>query len=249
METLILGDCLEKMKEIESGSVDCVICDLPYGTTACSWDTVIPFEPLWEQYKRIVKPRGAVVLFGSQPFTTDLIMSNREWFKYCWYWKKSTVGGFTSAKLKPLKIFEDICIFSEGKTANCNDNNMPYYPQGLKKIEKMTSSSTSKKGTGYARPSTIGSYVQTETNYPTQLLEFKNEQNINHPTQKPVGLCEYLIRTYTNEGETVLDNTMGSGTTGVACVHTKRNFIGIEKDETYFKIAQERIMNAQLPLI
>lgn len=241
MINLMQGDCLDRMKEIPDGSVDMILTDPPYGTTACKWDSIIPLEPMWEQLKRIIKPNGAIVMTASQPFTTTLIASNMKMFKYCWVWDKRRVGGFTSAKLKPLKLFEDVVVFSEGKTANCNKNNMQYFPQGLIECNKVTSSSTDTSNTGYARPSTKGKYIQTHTNYPKQLIEFKLDKNRQHPTQKPVALMEYLIKTYTNEGETVLDFTMGSGTTGVACVNTNRKFIGIELDETYFKIAQERI--------
>src|SRR5574344_6745 len=238
---LIHGDCLEQMKDIPDKSIDMILCDLPYGTTACKWDTVIPFEPLWEQYERIITDRGAIVLFGTQPFTSKLICSNLNLFKYCWTWNKHRVGGFTSAKLKPLKLFEDICVFSEGKTANCNKNNMNYYPQGLIEVNKVSSSSNDTSPTGYARPSTKGKYIQQYTNYPTQLVDFKLDKDRVHPTQKPVALLEYLIKTYTLEGETVLDNCMGSGSTGVACVNTNRDFIGIEKDDKYFEIARNRL--------
>jgi site-specific DNA-methyltransferase (adenine-specific) len=161
-----------------------------------------------------------------------------------WTWEKGKVGGFTSAKLKPLKLFEDIAVFSLGKTANCNLNNMNYYPQELFAVNKITKSSNDKSATGYARPSTEGSYLQEFSNYPKQLIKFNLDSDRVHPTQKPVALCEYLIKTYTNEGETVLDNTMGSGTTGVACMNTGRKFIGIERDEKYMKIAESRIATA-----
>ena len=242
MYNLILGDCLTEMQNIPDGSVDMILCDLPYGTTQCKWDSIIPFEALWKQYERIIKDKGAIVLFATQPFTSKLICSNMNMFKYCWTWDKGKVGGFTSAKLKPLKMFEDICVFSNGATANCSNRNMPYYPQGLIRVNKVSNSSTDKSETGYYRPSTAGKkYIQEYTNYPKQLLKFNLDKNRLHPTQKPVELLEYLIKTYTNEGETVLDNCMGSGSTGVACVHTGRNFIGIELDEKYFNIAKERI--------
>ncbi len=245
---LMQGDCLERMKEITSGSVDMVLTDPPYGTTACKWDSIIPLEPMWEQLKRVIKPNGAIVMTASQPFTTILIASNMGMFKYCWVWDKCKVGGFTSAKLKPLKLFEDVVVFSQGKTANCNKNNMAYFPQGLKECNKVTASSTDESDTGYARPSTKGTYVQTQTNYPSQLIKFSLEKGRVHPTQKPVALMEYLIKTYTSEGEIVLDFTMGSGTTGVACANTNRLFIGIEKDLNYFNIALERIENRYIEL-
>jgi len=244
MIELMRGDCLELMKGIPDGSIGMVLCDLPYGTTSCKWDTVIPFEPLWAQYRRVVKPKGAIVLFSTEPFTAKLICSNIAIFKYRWVWDKRNVGGFTSAKLKPLKVFEDVCVFSEGKTANCNANNMPYFPQGLVRVDKIAQSSNDKTATGYARPSTAGSYLREFSNYPKQTLTFPLDSGREHPTQKPVALCEYLIRTYTTEGELVLDNTMGSGTTGVAAMNTARRFIGIEKDEKYFQIAKARIEKA-----
>jgi site-specific DNA-methyltransferase (adenine-specific) len=244
MTNLLLGDCLEQMKQIPDGSVDMICCDPPYGTTACKWDAVIPFEPMWEQVKRVLKRNGAAVFTASQPFTSALVMSNVKMFKYCWVWEKGKVGGFTSAKLKPLKMFEDICVFSEGTTANCSKNNMPYYPQGLIRVNKVSSSSSDKSKTGYARPSQTPRYIQEYTGYPQQLLKFSLDTGRVHPTQKPVALMEYLIRTYTNPGETVLDFTAGSGTTGVACVNTDRSFIGIERDESYFTIAQSRIQSA-----
>lgn len=243
---LYQGDCLEVMKNIEDGSVDLILTDPPYGTSSCSWDSIIPFESMWEQLNRIIKPKNAIILFATQPFTSKLICSNINHFKYCWTWDKGKVGGFTSAKLKPLKLFEDICVFSQGKTANCNKNNMVYYPQGLIEVNKISRSSNDKSPTGYARPSQTKFYNQQYTNYPKQLIKFNLDKNRVHPTQKPVALLEYLIKTYTLEGETVLDFTMGSGSTGVACINTNRNFIGIELDPTYFQIAKDRIEQAQL---
>jgi site-specific DNA-methyltransferase (adenine-specific) len=198
---------------------------------------------MWSHLNRIIKPRGAVVITATQPFTSKLIMSNIGMFKYLWTWDKRKVGGFTSAKLKPLKLFEDVCVFSKANTANCNNNNMSYYPQGLIKVNKISSSSTDNSKTGYARPSNKEKYIQEYTNYPTQLIVFPLDKDRIHPTQKPIALMEYLIKTYTLEKQTVLDFTMGSGTTGVACLNTGRNFIGIEKDENYFKLAKERILN------
>lgn len=240
------GDCLELMKDIPDGSVDMILCDLPYGTTACKWDNVIPFEPLWEQYKRVIKKNGAVVLFGSEPFSSKLRISNLEWFKYDWVWIKNNAVGFVNAKLKPMNRHEVISVFSSGKTSNGNKNNMPYHPQGLIKYGKHVVSGNKKdKDNTYWRPSLKSSngmeYVQEYTNYPTTVLNFDKVQKTVHPTQKPVLLLEYLISTYTSEGETVLDNCMGSGSTGVACVNTGRNFIGIELDEQYFKTAKSRI--------
>jgi len=235
------GDCLELMKDISGKSVDAIICDLPFETTSCKWDKIIPMESLWSQYERIIKPRGAIVLFATQPFTSKLICSNLPLFKYNWTWDKGRVGGFTSAKLKPLKLFEDICVFSFGKTANCNANNMNYYPQNLIKIDKISRSSTDKTPTGYSRPSQTKEYLQEFTNYPKQLIKFNLDKVRNHPTQKPVALCEYLIETYTNEGDLVLDNCMGSGTTLLAAKNLNRQFIGIEKEQEYYNICVERL--------
>lgn len=247
---LMFGDCLDRMKEIPAGSIDLVLTDPPYGTTACKWDSVIPLEPMWEQLKRIIKPNGAIVMTASQPFTTKLISSNYEMFKYCLIWEKSKAVGFVNAKLKPMNKHEEIVVFSFGKTSNGNKNNMPYNPQGLtnfnKKINGRKGCSTDSDGNGYGRPSMKSEYVQEFTNYPTSILSIASEGKTVHPTQKPVSLMEYLIKTYTKEWETVLDFTMGSGTTGVACVNTNRNFIGIEKEEKYFEIAVKRIQNAKL---
>lgn len=234
------GDCLTVMPWIPSGSVDMVLCDLPYGTTACKWDTVIPFEPLWEQYKRVIKKNGAIVLFGSEPFSSALRMSAINIYKYDWVWIKSRSTGFLDSKLRPMKCQELISVFY---------NTQPTYNYELKKLDKPISSyrKNGKTGSLLGKTRDMVDTMQTETGYPIQLLSFPNEHNVGvdvHPTQKPIALCEYLIKTYTNEGETVLDNTMGSGTTGVACVNTKRRFIGIEQDAGYFDIAHRRILGA-----
>lgn len=229
MINLIHGDCLELMKSIPDGSVDLVLTDPPYGTTACKWDSVIPFEPMWAELKRITKKGGAIVLFGSQPFTTALIASNIKMFKYCWVWDKKRVSNPQLAKYQPLKCHEDVIVFSNG------GGKTPYFPQGLVDIEKSRKKDTSNLGHCVRK-----AYVQTKTGYPKSIQQFSFEQGL-HPTQKPVALLEYLIKTYTQEGETILDFTMGSGSTGVACVNTGRNFIGIELDENYFNIAKQRI--------
>jgi site-specific DNA-methyltransferase (adenine-specific) len=239
---LIHGDCLEKMNDIPDKSIDMILCDLPYGTTACKWDTVIPFEPLWEQYERIIKDNGAIVLTASQPFTTKLINSNESLFKYEFIWIKNKPTGFINAKNAPLKKHENVLVFSKGKTANCNKNNMIYNPQGLIEINKFKKSKYDKNDILGTRPCRKNDgYTQKYSNYPTSILEFNGEANPVHPTQKPVALLEYLIKTYTLEGETVLDNCMGSCSTGIACLNTKRNFIGIEKDDRYFEVAKKRI--------
>lgn len=237
---LMLGDCLEKMKDVPDGSVDMILCDLPYGTTSCKWDAVIPFQSLWERYNRVTKPNAAIVLTGSQPFTSALIASNMKDFRYCWYWKKSHGSGFMNAKKMPIKNVEDVVVFYK---------KLPTYnPQGLKPFgKKIKTRSKFTEASVYGKiglDSLAGKeFVQEFTGYPTCFLDIPSEKGL-HPTQKPVALMEYFIKTYTNEGETVLDNTMGSGTTGVACANTGRNFIGIEKDEGYFKIAEQRIKEA-----
>jgi site-specific DNA-methyltransferase (adenine-specific) len=228
MINLMQGDCLELMGQVPDGSVDMILCDLPYGTTRNKWDSVIPFEPLWAQYKRICK--GAIVLTATQPFTSKLVVSSIEMFKYCWVWEKSKVTGVLNAKHQPLRNYEDVCVFAEGRVI--------YNPQGL--IVKGTLTKQGGTSQNYGTRNT-GAYMQDFTNYPRPVIRFPSEGSTVHPTQKPVALMEYLIRTYTNEGDTVLDCCMGSGTTGVACVNTGRKFIGIEKDPDYFKIAEQRI--------
>ena len=232
MINLMQGECLELMKTIPDGSVDMILTDPPYGTTACKWDSVIPFEPMWEQLKRIIKPNGAIVLFGSEPFSSALRMSNIKQYKYDWVWEK--VGkptGFANAKKRPLKIFENILVF----------NAKTYNAQGLIEINRININSVSQGGDTTGVLNKNKTYVQTHTNYPRNIIKFSTESRPVHPTQKPVALLEYLIRTYTQEDETVLDFTMGSGSTGVAAKNLNRKFIGIELDEKYFEIARERI--------
>ena len=242
------GDCLEIMPILPLlyGPVDMVLADPPYGTTACKWDSIIPLEPMWAQLKRVIKPNGAAVLFGSEPFSSLLRASNLSEFKYDWYWRKSRPSGFTNAKLKPLKDIEVISVFSDGATANGSQKNMLYFPQGLEDANVEWSRpriyTGSDKGVSPSRKNHALRRVIEKTGYPRQVLDFANpNKDVLHPTQKPVALMEYLIRTYTNEGDTVLDFTMGSGTTGVACHNTNRKFIGIELEETYFNVAKERI--------
>ncbi len=238
---LIQGDCLELMKDIPDKSIDMILCDLPYGTTACKWDTIIPFKPLWEQYNRIIKDNGAIVLFGAEPFSSSARSSNFEMYKYDWKWIKEGSTGFQTVKTQPMRKYEDIMIFSKGTIASGSPRNMKYNPQCLVEINK-TKKVTKKPEYIGARPNQDGKeYLAKYTNYPINLLYFKRDKDKLHPTQKPVALFEYLIKTYTNEGETVLDNCMGSGTTGVACKNLNRNFIGIELDPEYFKIAEKRI--------
>lgn len=241
---LMHGDCLEMMKLIPDGSVDMVLCDLPYGTTSSKWDAVIPFEHLWQEYRRIAKKGAAIVLTAAQPFTSVLIASNIEQFRYSWVWRKSRASNQAMAKAQPLRVHEDICVFSDLSAHNAAKERMPYNPQDLKYVGKMTKQGakiTENLGEGRTRKT---EYFQEWGDYPKSVLDFASEGKTVHPTQKPVALMEYLIRTYTNEGDTVLDNTMGSGTTGVASVNTGRQFIGIERDDKYFAIAQKRIEDA-----
>ena len=240
---LFQGDCLELMKDIPDKSIDMILCDLPYGTTACKWDSIIPFEPLWEQYDRIIKDNGAIVLFGSEPFSTKSRNSNLNMFKYDWVWDKVNPFGFLDCKFRPLKSHENISVFSKGGCSNGSKIPMKYNPQGVvwetkKKQNKLKSELL------HSNPNNA-EYISQGSNYPKTIIEFKKDGNGFHPTQKPVALLEYLIKTYTNEGETVLDNCMGSGSTGVACINTNRNFIGIELDKKYFEIAKRRICEVQ----
>ena len=224
------------MKDIPDKSIDAIICDLPYGTTACKWDTIIPFEPLWAQYKRIIKDNGAIVLTASQPFTTKLISSNFDWFKYELIWNKVLPTGFAIAKIQPMKQHENVLVFGKGKII--------YNPQMTPREKPRTYNRTHKNYEGSENLQKHDGKARTLTHYyPRSLLEFSNANNKSkvHPTQKPVALFEYLIKTYTNENETVLDNCIGSGTTAIACLNTNRNFIGFELDETYFDLANERI--------
>ena len=227
------GDCLELMKEIPTGSIDAVITDPPYGTTACKWDSVIDFGLMWEQLNRIIKPNGAIVLFGSEPFSSALRMSNIKNYKYDWVWIKEQGTGFLNSKKQPLKNNEQMCVFYKKQ---------PLYNPQMRKGFKPYRTEKGGLTDNYNKDSV--SKVITESNgdrYPLNTLTFKRDKNKQHPTQKPVALMEYLIKTYTNEKETVLDFTMGSGSTGVACKNTNRNFIGIEQDEKYFDIATKRI--------
>lgn len=228
------GDCLELMKDIPDGSVDMILADLPYGTTACKWDTIIPFDPLWEQYKRVIKDNGAIVLTASQPFTSALVMSNPKWFKYAWVWDKVKPSGFQIAKYRPMMRQEDVLVFGKGR--------INYYPI-MTKREKVKKSKVYKSSDSSPLANNDGKERVYTHKYPQSILAYSNanQRGKVHPTQKPVALFEYLIKTYTNEGDTVLDNVMGSGTTGVACKNLNRNFIGMELDEEYFKIATERI--------
>ena len=231
-------DCIVGMRALEDKSVDMILCDLPYGVTSCKWDALIPFDLLWEEYKRIIKDNGAIVLTSAQPFTTELINSNRKMYKYNWYWMKNTVTGFTFAKYQPLRCVEDICVFYKQVPT--------YNAQGLIKLDKPKSRyrKQSDKEMIYDNNTLSGHYVSEFTNYPRNVLQIKSQRGL-HPTQKPVELFEYLIRTYTNEGELVLDNCMGSGTTAIAAMNTGREFIGFELDAKHYATATERVYNAK----
>lgn len=248
---LYQGDCLEIMDKLikEGIKVDAIITDPPYGTTSCNWDTVIPFDEMWERLNKLIKPNGAIVLFGSEPFSSFLRASNIKNYKYDWFWNKNNSGNILCAKYMPLKLIENICIFSNGKC--------PYNPQTIERTEKEEKEFIKKKGKDYISKKSdmftgikSGAFFHTSNpkyKYPVNILNFSaqskecNNRVRVHPTQKPVALLEYLVKTYTDEGGLVLDFTMGSGSTGVACLNTKRNFIGIELDKKYFDIAKDRI--------
>ena len=240
MIQLINGDCLEEMEKISDESIDLVLTDPPYGTTACKWDTVIPFEPMWEQLKRVTKKNGAIVLFGSQPFTSALVMSNPKMFKYEIIWEKEKPTNFLLVKKQIAKQHENICVFYS--------NQPTYNPQMYKCEDKYFDKRKTYNNSAQKQDSIIGKTTlqckrrkEDGLRYPKSIYKVSRERNSLHPTQKPVALMEYLIKTYTNDGETVLDFTMGSGTTGVACKNLNRNFIGIELDKTYFEIAKKRL--------
>jgi DNA modification methylase len=237
MVNLYLGNCLDILKEIEDNSVNMVLCDLPYGTTACSWDSIIPLQPLWEQYNRICKENAAMVFTAVQPFTTILAASNIKNFKYEWIWEKPQGTNPMNAKVMPLKSHENILVFYRKKPT--------YNPQmWFSTPYSGFSSETSKIGEVYNKAKSKHRDNPEGSRYPKTILKFKQEKGL-HPTQKPVELMRYLIKTYSNKNDVILDNTMGSGTTGVACVLENRKFIGIEKDEKYFKVAQDRIKNTE----
>lgn len=231
MIDLYYGDCLEVMKSIPDSSIDLILCDLPYGTTRNKWDSVISFDDLWREYGRICS--GPIVLTASQPFTSALVMSNTKWFRHNWVWKKTAATGHLNAKRMPMKQHEDVLVF-------CRDA-PTYNPQGLTPYNKFTSRGSN--GTNFGNSGKEN--FQEWTNYPRSVLEFSNDAKPVHPTQKPLALMEYLILTYSNPSAVVLDNCMGSGTTGVACINTGRNFIGIEKDSNYFELATKRIEGAK----
>ena len=239
LNQIICGDCLEVMKELPDKSVDMILCDLPYGTTACKWDTIIPFEPLWEQYKRLIKDNGAIVLTASQPFTTALIASNMKMFKYEWVWDKVRPSGFQIAKYVPMKRHENILVFCDGS---------PYWNPIKEKRDKSIKGRVSSQSDSSPLKYSDGKIREYMDKNPQSILVFSKQSDGKyvHPTQKPVGLFEYLIKTYTNEGEIVLDNCIGSGTTAIAAHNTGRFFIGIEKEPKYVEIARKRLEQAQM---
>ena len=253
--TLLYGDCLERMNEIKDNSIDLILCDLPYGTTKCKWDTIINLDLLWIHYKRIIKkPHGVIILFGQQPFTTKLISSNINWYKYNLIWKKNKTTQFLLANYRPMKCTEDICLFSKGGAASASrkTGNMTYNPQGLIPVNIKKKNSKERLGKMLNQSHHLGpnnklvgnsEYTQKYTNYPNEILEFDIESNNFHETQKPLSLIKYLIKTYSNENDVVLDNTMGSGTTGIGCMELNRAFIGIELEAKYFKLSKYRIKN------
>ena len=243
VNTIIQGDCLEVMKDIPDKSIDMILCDLPYGTTACKWDTIIPFEPLWEQYKRIIKDNGAIVLTASQPFTSALVMSNPNMFKYEWIWEKAVGSNFATLKYMPMKEHENILVFGKGKTI--------YNPQMQERkgngkersAYTYKSNTTSGEVMGNMKTTRSGQKYDEDKRNPSSVQYFNNREKDRgqHPTQKPVALFEYLIKTYTNKGDLVLDNCAGSGTTGVACQNLNRNYILIEKEPEYIEIIKKRL--------
>lgn len=252
MIELKCGDCLYEMNYIDDGSVNLVLCDLPYGTTASNWDKAIPMKYLWEHYERILTDNGTVLLFANGMFTPRVMMSNLDQYKYRWVWIKNNTTNFVHAKNRPLTKSEDILVFSKGSMGHkslLGGARMTYNPQGLIPCHKKIKAGKSRFGTvAGVRPSHKDEFEREYTNYPTDILtdfpEVSSTKKL-HTNEKPIPLLEYLIKTYTNDNETVLDNCMGSGTTGIACVNTNRNFIGIEKDEKYFKIAKDRIENVE----
>ena len=240
---LFHGDCLEVMKNIPDNRVDLILCDLPYGTTECKWDKFIDNKSMWEHYNRILKESGNILLFASQPFTTKLIESNPKMFRYEIIWVKTRPTGFANANYRPMKKHENILIFTKSSTSTAGNIHATYNPQGLIECERKIKRTS--RGYQGERQNSKDEYISKFTNYPTSIIEFSSEGKTVHPTQKPVELLEYLIKTYSNEGEVVLDNCMGSGSTGVACINTNRKFIGIELDKKYFEIARERIEKAK----
>lgn len=241
MKKLWLGNCLDRMKDIPNDYIDLVLCDPPYGTTSCKWDSIIEFEPLWEQLLRISKKESAIVIFGAEPFSSLLRSSNLKIFKYDHIWVKSKAQHFAQAPYRAMTNHETISVFSRGGTAKNAKPRMNYYPQGLIKSGAVVKGKKATHSAHRMRKTDQQDYVQEFTNYPKTVIEFGNEGKTVHPTQKPLDLMEYLVKTYSKEGDVVLDFTMGSGSTGVAAIKLKRSFIGIELEKEYFRIAKQRI--------
>lgn len=238
------GDCLDVMEGLPDRSINLILCDLPYGTTSCRWDSIIPFDELWGSYERIITKNGVIVLTSAQPFTTKLISSNMQLFRYTLVWEKTRASNQNMAKAQFLRVHEDICVFSLSSAHNMAKEKMTYNPQGLIYLGKETKQGSKISDNLGENRERKTSYIQEWTNYPKSILKFNSGGKTVHPTQKPVALMEYLIKTYSNEGDTVLDNCMGSGTTGVACANTGRNFIGVELEKEYYHIARKRISAA-----
>lgn len=252
LDTIVHADLFDLAATLDPASVDMILCDLPYGTTACSWDTVIPFEPMWAAFKRVIKPRGAIVLTASQPFTSRLVCSNLGMFKYSWFWNKVTPTGFISAKCQPMRQVEDVLVFSLGGANNGNRIPMVYYPQGLKQSNAIKTNSTTAGGLTLRDGGHVGpnnalnrniTYLQEWEHYPSNLLTIPRDSYKIHPTQKPVALFEYLIRTYTQPGELVFDPCVGSGTTAIAARKCGRHFICGDSSAEYVKVANDRLQN------
>lgn len=240
--TLYHGDCLDLMPQLDSQSVDLILCDLPYGTTECAWDSVLDLKLLWSEYKRIIKPRGAILLTAAQPFTSALVVSNPDWYKCEWIWEKGAATGFMNANKQPLRAHESVLAFYQ--------NQPTFNPQMLHNQQRKTATRHGQQCEVYNKNLVINNYDST-SRYPRSVLFFSSDKQLGvyHPTQKPVALMEYMIRTYSNEGDVVLDNTMGGGTTGVACFNTNRTFIGMESDEVHFNTSCERLFQTvQVPL-
>lgn len=236
---VLLGDCLEVMKDIPDGSIDMILCDLPYGTTKCKWDTIIPFEPLWEEYRRVTKKNGAIVLTAAQPFTSVLINSNLKDFRYNWVWEKSKATGYLNAKKMPMKAHEDVCVFYR---------KMPTYNPQMWQSTPYNKGSAHRPTQVYGKQKEILVKNDSGLRYPRTVQYFKtaeSEGKVHHPTQKPISLFEYLIRTYTDEGQIVLDSCAGAGTTALAALNSQRNYICIEKEEAYYNVIRERIEQAE----
>ena len=253
-QQIILGDCFDYMKDIPSESIDMILCDLPYNTTRLSWDkSIINLDNLWRQYFRLIKPEGAIVLFANQPFTSKLITTGIDFYKYSWIWKKTFPTGFLNANYRPMLVFEDICVFSKsGAGAGSKDDNMIYNPQGLIEVNKKKKNKAGTRGQHIHNTVNCGTsnilnsdkeYEQKFTGYPTNILEFDRDTPQLHPTQKPIQLLEYLIKTYTNEGALVLDNTAGVFSTAIACINTDRDYIMIEISEEFFNAGKKRIQD------